>query len=154
MKINKRSGIWFYGLSGSGKTYASNIFKNQFQNPFIIDGDIVRKFISYDIGYSIKDREIQISRILGIIKLALINNHFPIASTVYMTEEIYKECKKINIDVVEILRPFDQIKKIRKLYKNNDNVVGNDISQSHIETDKIFNDGNKEFRNLIENLAR
>ena len=49
-------------------------YKNQFQNPFIIDGDIVRKFISYDIGYSIKDREIQISRILGIIKLALINN--------------------------------------------------------------------------------
>ena len=43
MKINKKKGIWFFGLSGSGKTYASKIIKKIKKNSITIDGDDVRK---------------------------------------------------------------------------------------------------------------
>ena len=59
----KYKGIWFYGLSGSGKTYISKIIKKKTKKSIIIDGDIVRKLVSTDLNYSKKHREIQIKRV-------------------------------------------------------------------------------------------
>ena len=53
--------IWIIGKSGSGKSFfAKKIAKilNKKKNVFWLDGDEFRKYISYDIGYSIKDRKI------------------------------------------------------------------------------------------------
>ena len=62
-------GIWFFGLSGSGKTTSAEYIKNNiFKNSLLLDGDLIRKFVSYDLNYSIEDRCIQIKRILGICK--------------------------------------------------------------------------------------
>ena len=50
--------IWIIGLSGSGKTYlAKNIFKNINGKKIVIDGDMIRKYITYDLKYTIKDRK-------------------------------------------------------------------------------------------------
>ena len=58
---NKRvKGLWFFGMSGSGKTYLSKILKNKIKNSVLVDGDVVRKYVSFDLGYSLKDREHQI----------------------------------------------------------------------------------------------
>ena len=67
----KYKGIWFYGLSGSGKTLLSNTIKKKFKKIFIIDGDKVRKNISFDLSYSQKDRDIQVKRIFGLCKIVL-----------------------------------------------------------------------------------
>ena len=69
--MNKKKGIWFYGLSGSGKSYASILINKKIKNSIVIDGDEVRKNISFDLKYSKKDRNIQLKRMLGIGKIAI-----------------------------------------------------------------------------------
>lgn len=50
--------IWIIGLSGSGKTYlAKKLIKKIKGKKILIDGDVVRKYITYDLRYSKKDRE-------------------------------------------------------------------------------------------------
>ena len=76
-------GIWFYGLSGSGKTYISKILYNKMNNSVLVDGDIVRKYVSTDLSYFKEHREIQIKRVLGISKLIIESEKIPIISTVF-----------------------------------------------------------------------
>ena len=147
-----RKGIWFYGLAGSGKTFASEVCKRKVKNYFLIDGHKIRKIISFDLGYSEADRKIQLKRVLGLIKLSIENNTFPIATTVTMNEEIYNSCLKMDVEVVEIMRPFKQIAQIRSIYKNDSNVVGKDIKQTSINNLKIFNNGTSTFEYEIEKL--
>ena len=90
MNTEKVRGIWFYGYAGSGKTLASNYIKEFFPNPFLIDGDSVRKLISTDLNYSKRERVIQINRVLGIARLAISNKCFPISTTVSMTSRYLK----------------------------------------------------------------
>ena len=56
-------GIRFFGYSGCGKTFASKFLKKRIKNSILVNGDEVRKYISFDIGYSLDDRQIQIQRI-------------------------------------------------------------------------------------------
>lgn len=50
--------IWIIGLSGSGKTYLSKkIFKKIKGKKILIDGDSVRKYLTYQLGYSKSDRK-------------------------------------------------------------------------------------------------
>ena len=66
MITKKYKGVWFYGFSGSGKTVASQFFKKNIKNSLILDGDKIRKYVSFDLGYTIKDRKIQVSRVLDL----------------------------------------------------------------------------------------
>ena len=43
IKINNYKGIWFFGLSGVGKSYASNLIKAKHKNTVVIDGDVVQE---------------------------------------------------------------------------------------------------------------
>ena len=142
-------GVWFYGLAGSGKTYASTVLASTISQPYVIDGDAVRTFISFDLGYTLGERCTQIKRILGISRLTIQNGIFPIASTVFMNQEILDECRANSIEVIEIIRSRDQLHANRKIYKNDDNVVGKDITQDKLETMKIFNDGSHKFEQEI-----
>ena len=146
-------GVWFFGLLGSGKTFASRILNKKLYNSFIIDGDEVRKHVSFDLGYSKIDRNKQLERLIGLNRIVLRNKLFPICSSVIMTEKISEDCKNENIKVLQILRSFDQIQKVRKIYDLDHNVVGKDIKQPEIITDKIFNDGTFNFDNLIKNYV-
>jgi len=51
------------------KKLASKFFKKKLKNSFIFDGDKIRKYISFELGYSIKDRKIQLKRMFGLIKI-------------------------------------------------------------------------------------
>ena len=124
----KRSkGLWFYGLSGSGKSFASSICKEFTTNAFVLDGDDVRKYVSTDLSYSESDRKVQTKRILGISKIVIENNMFPIISTVTMQSDLLNECDKLQIEVILLNRSMDQIHQVREIYKNESNVVGKDI---------------------------
>lgn len=127
LKKNKKKGIWFYGLSGSGKTFASKIIAKKKRNSILIDGDDVRKFLSRDLGYSVNERKIQIRRVFGITKIALKSNLFPIVSTVYMDKYVAKSLAKNNIYLIKIIRDLKKIIKQHKTYRNKKNVVGKDI---------------------------
>ena len=142
-------GIWFIGKSGVGKTTASNLIKSDKKSFILIDGDEVRKYISNDLGYDLKDRKTQVKRLYGIAQLILKNNLTPIISSVYMSECIYKRCKNSKILVINIERDIDELKKIRKLYNNKKNVVGLDLPESKNYDFQIENKGTKFYEEVI-----
>ena len=152
MKLGVK-GIWFYGLAGSGKTFSPHILKKKLDSSFVIDGDEVRKHISFDLGYSIFDRVKHIERLIGLNRLVLKNIFSPICSSVFMSQKILKQCKNKNIKVIKSFRSFDQIKKIRKIYDLDKYVIGKDIKENEIYTENIFNDGTYNFKCLINNYV-
>ena len=142
----KYKGIWFYGLSGSGKTLLSKTLKKKFKNIVIIDGDGVRKNISFDLGYNIEDREIQIKRVWGLCKIMIDQKFFPVASTVYFNNKILNMCKKEKIIPIRIDRlKMKNVFKNHKTYKNKKNVVGIDIKYGNFRTKIISNSNSKSF---------
>ena len=147
---SKYSGVWFYGLAGSGKTFAAKIVSTIIRNPFLIDGDEVRRLISFDLDYTPEDRKIQLQRVLGLAELAIKNAKYPIISTVSMNSEIVGQCQVLNLEVIQVLRPYEQRLSARKmLYTDTKNVVGKDITQEKLTTKKISNDGSDEFKKLV-----
>lgn len=154
--INHRKplGIWFFGLSGSGKTFASKNCAESINNSFIIDGDEVRELISFDLGYSMSERKIQLRRVLGLAQLAKNNGTFPIVSTVTMTLEILQKCSEIGIEVIQIIRPVEQIEEVRKIYQTEQNVVGKDIQQEELNTTKLYNNGCSEFEDAVTKYVK
>ena len=52
--------IWLIGKSGSGKTFYGKKLLTMIKKTkkIHLDGDEIRRFISSDLGYSIKDRKI------------------------------------------------------------------------------------------------
>jgi hypothetical protein len=150
------NGIWFYGLSGSGKSFACIYLKKKIgKNSLIIDGDKVRKYISYDLGYSSMDRKIQITRVSGLAKIVTEQSFFPLISTVFMNNKILKTCKILKILPVKVINK--DIKKIMKnhpTYKNKMHVVGKDISLSKLNTKKIENDLSKNFYKKLDILIK
>ena len=133
-----RTGIWFFGLSGTGKSFASKFTGKYHKNCLIIDGDVVRKYVSFDLGYSKKDRDKQIKRVLGISRIAIESNLFPIISTVYMNSKIAGIAKQNRIEVIKIERDMKKIFKMNKVYKNKKNVVSLDIKYPKITKKSFF----------------
>ena len=153
MKLKKNiKGLWFFGLSGSGKTHLTKILKkNLKKETFVIDGDVVRKHISFDLDYTIKDRKIQVKRVLGIAKLSMENKLFPIISTVYMNSEIQTKSKKIGILVIKISRP--ELKMKSKIYKLKKNVIGKDLKLPVLKSKVLINNGGINFWKKIKKFS-
>tara|TARA_B110000305_G_C19254018_1_gene546183 strand:+ start:373 stop:843 length:471 start_codon:yes stop_codon:yes gene_type:complete len=154
--IKKYKGIWFYGNSGTGKSIASKYVNKLFKNSVLLDGDQIRKYVSFDLGYSIKEREIQINRVYGIAKLVKDSNIFPIMSTVYMNTKIQNKLKRQNILLIKILRDFNKIKNRKNIYNSKiKNVVGVDIknpilkNKFHIANNKTIKEFYKKISKII-----
>ena len=153
--MKKIKGIWLYGLSGTGKSYASNYLKKKLRKSIIIDGDEFRKYISFDLNYSLKHRQIQIKRIFGLSSILIKAGYLPIASSVYMNTEIKNKLKEKNILLILVRRNMITIMKNNKTYKNKKNIVGVDINYSNkLKTKSIFNNGDKKFCPSIIKLIK
>tara|TARA_B100001741_G_scaffold23926_1_gene17662 strand:+ start:122 stop:601 length:480 start_codon:yes stop_codon:yes gene_type:complete len=154
--INKKyKGIWFYGISGSGKTQASKYIKKYIKNSIILDGDEIRKKISFDLDYSIKDRKIQIRRIYGIISILLQNKIFPIVSTVYLDQQMKNKLINTKILTIQLFRNLKLIKNRKLIYsKKTKNVIGKDLKMPLLKKDiKIINNKSKrEFQKRLYKL--
>jgi len=128
LKNNSIKGVWFFGLSGSGKTTSANYLKkNIFINGLLLDGDLIRKHVSTDLGYNIEDRFIQLNRIFGMCEICVASNVFPICSSVYMNKNTIDNLTKLGIKTIKIERNFDELKKM-KIYKLKENVFGLDLN--------------------------
>jgi adenylylsulfate kinase-like enzyme len=143
-----KKGYWFFGFSGSGKTFASKYLKKKIKNSIIIDGDEVRKYISFDLDYSQKHRDLQIRRVYGIGRIAIKSNLFPIISTVWMSNLILKKAKSVGIKVIKINNNNNLNKKLilRKIKKN---IVGHDIFYENLKVDEITNSKDNNFKKLL-----
>lgn len=112
----------------------------------IIDGDEVRKYVSSDLGYTLKDRKIQLNRVYGIARLVVNSGYYPIISTVYLNTKTINLCKKIKILPIRVKREdFNKIISKHKTYKNTKNVVGKDIKYPKLKTIEIINNNKNNF---------
>ena len=155
MIIKKHKGVWFYGVAGSGKTVASRFFKKIIKNCFVLDGDRIRKYVSFDLGYTIKDRKVQVSRVFGLVKLSLESKIFPVVSTVYMNQNMKQKLKKQKIFLINITRDLKNIKNRKKIYNNKTNhVVGVDIKMPKLKNEfKIVNNSTiKDFQKKLQRI--
>ena len=131
---NTDKGLWLFGLSGTGKTFLSKrIFKNK-KRSFIIDGDIVRDLISFDLGYKKSDRIKQNKRVLGIAKMVIKNGYYPIISSVYLDPKIAENAKKNGIKIINVVTAN---KRVNKKLLNKKNIVGKSIKQPKISCEII-----------------
>ena len=147
------SGIWFYGMSGSGKTFCSKIITKIKKKSIIVDGDFVRKNVSFDLGYSERDRKMQCLRMLGISKIIIKSGYYPIISTAYLSRETFKKLKKNNIKPILILRDKKKCIKFGKAYKKNKrNIVGIDIKQEKFKTNIIKNTNKNEIEKELRKI--
>ena len=90
----KIKGLWLFGFSGSGKSFISNKIHQLVKNSVIIDGDEVRKKISFDLSYTITDRITQTQRLFGISEILISNKLFPIVSSSYLGKDVFNLAKK------------------------------------------------------------
>jgi len=67
--------IWFTGLSGSGKTTLATLFEQKLRQlgfkTTLLDGDVIRKGLNKDLGFSDADRAENIRRIAEVSKLMI-----------------------------------------------------------------------------------
>lgn len=98
--------LWFTGLSGSGKTTLANALQQKLNKKGKIvqqlDGDILRKGISKDLGFSMKDREINLNRAIEIAKLLSKNNIIVLCSFISPIRKVRTEFKTNNKNFIEI----------------------------------------------------
>ena len=128
--------VWIIGLSGSGKSFLANkIYKkliNKRKKVIWIDGDDVRKYITYDLGYSIADRKKNSKLIADLCKF-LENKGFIVICSIL---SIFKDHQKINRKKfkrylqIYIKSNLEKIKKknSNNVYQNKRNVVGKNIT--------------------------
>ena len=91
MKDSSQFVVWLTGLPGSGKTTISGQLFPALMRSGIrvekLDGDIVRKELSPELGYSIKDRELHAKRVVYLCKLLSKNGVASIVSLISPLEK-------------------------------------------------------------------
>lgn len=86
--------IWFTGFSGSGKSTLANKLKNDYSEFVYLDGDILRKGISSDLGFSEKDRTENNRRLIEICKLFNSNGKNVVTTFISPFEKIREKAKR------------------------------------------------------------
>lgn len=107
--------VWFYGLSGSGKSSLLNqLEKNLFINNIIstvLDGDELRDGLNYDLGFTNKDRKENLRRTSEVAKILINNGHIVLCAFITplnsQRELINKILGRDNIFWIYVDTPFD-----------------------------------------------
>ena len=131
--------IWILGLSGAGKSFLSTKLQKELSDDFgnflILDGDVIRKVFDNDLGFSIKDRNINASRISKLVLFLSQNKVNVIVSVLSLfpdwlewNRKNIKEYYEIFIDVpISTLKARNNKNVYFKEGDQNKNVVGVDI---------------------------
>jgi adenylylsulfate kinase len=98
--------VWFTGLPCSGKTTIANKVAEILQNKGLkverLDGDIIREELTYDLGFSRKDRDENIKRVTFVAKLLTRNDVIVLATFVSPYRERRKKSRKEIGDFLEV----------------------------------------------------
>jgi adenylylsulfate kinase len=117
--------IQLTGLSGAGKTTIANGVKKLLEQKAyrveVIDGDIYRKILCHDLGFSKEDRHENILRLGFVANLLATNGVIAILAAINPYEEIRRELRKygphvntvwINCDIETLIK-----RDTKQLYK-------------------------------------
>jgi sulfate adenylyltransferase len=173
LKTERKQGvcIYFTGLSGSGKSTLSEKLKERLlsinipqEDITILDGDIIRTNISNGLGFSKKDRSINVRRIGFIASLIVKHKGICICANIapyeedrtYNRENISKYGKYVEVFVNTPLN-ICEIRDVKGLYKKaRSGVIKlftgiNDPYEIPTNADLII-DGTKNIDNCIERI--
>ena len=150
--------IWITGISGSGKTTIAksivSMFHKEIPEMINVDGDEIRELFNDKLGYSEKDRYIQIQRIQRLCYLLEKQNQVVVASALYSREDLLQWNRKNFYEYYEIYlsASIALVKKrdVKGLYKRVEkglekNVVGVDIPWSVPKSPDLKIDCDKNF---------
>jgi len=143
--------VWLIGLSGSGKSFFAKKFVNELnkrkKKVIWIDGDNVRKYITFNLGYSLNDRKKNSFLISNICNFLEKKNYIVICSILSIFREHQKRNRKIFKKYLQIYIKSDLKKLVlqnnKKIYKKK-NIVGIDIKfPEPYRSDFIINNSSK-----------
>jgi len=117
--------VWFTGLSGAGKstiaTELAKILRRQGYKVEVLDGDIVRKSLTRDLGYSRADRDENIRRIGFVADLLTRNGVIVLVSVISPYRDVREEVRQEigNFIEVYVKAPLEvcEQRDVKGLYK-------------------------------------
>ncbi len=103
---NKGVTVWLTGLSGAGKTTIVRCIEEKLKarncRVEVLDGDLIRTWLSQGLGFSKKDRDINVRRVGFVANLLSRNGVVVLAATISPYQDIRDEIRAINKDFVEV----------------------------------------------------
>lgn len=117
--------IWFTGLPCSGKSTLANKLKEKLEElgkkVYILDGDIIRKELNVDLGFSEEDRRENIRRVSVVAKILTQCGVVPIVALVSPFRESRKKARERMENFVEVYvkAPLEVCKErdVKGMYK-------------------------------------
>lgn len=93
----KKKCLWLFGLSGAGKTTLANALAKKLTGckVKVLDGDILRKGINQNLGFSDEDRFENVRRTAEIAQLFLDEDYWVIVALITPFESMRENNKKI-----------------------------------------------------------
>lgn len=117
--------LWFTGMSGAGKSTLSQLLEARLRQSGakveILDGDIVRQFLSKGLGFSREDRDENIRRIGFVCELLSRNGVIAIAAAISPYRAVREEVRARIPNFVEVFMecPMEVLaaRDVKGLYK-------------------------------------
>lgn len=153
--------IFIIGLSGSGKTYFAkkiyNILNKKIKKLIHLDGDEIRKYITYDLNYSINDRKKNHNKISNLCLMLEKKGFVVICSCISIFPNLQKRNKRIFKKYYQIFLDIniEKLKKRnnKKIYQKK-NVVGIDIKfPKPYKSDLILKNNENKNRYIYNKVA-
>lgn len=153
--------IWIIGLSGSGKTYLSKkIYKKITGKKIHLDGDIVRKYLTYNLKYTLKDRERNSLFISDLCKF-LESEGFTVVCSILSIFRNHQKNNRLKFNsYFQIYLKTDlknlKLRNNKNIYSQKKNVVGEEIKfPKPYKNDLIINNSFKPYsKKLIEAILK
>ena len=152
--------IWIIGLSGSGKTYLSKKIFQRFEGKkILVDGDTVRKYITYKLKYSKIDREKNSILISDLCKFLESQGFLVVCSilSIFRKHQKANRRKFQNYFQIFLKTELSNLKKRnnKKIY-NKKNAVGNKINFPYpYKNDLIIKNNFLPYKkNLIDQIVK
>ncbi len=117
--------LWFTGLSGAGKSTLAEAVAPRLRalgkKVEILDGDVVRTYLSKGLGFSREDRDLNIARIAFVAHLLQRNGVFVVTAAISPYRETRDKARALIGDFVEIhiAPPLEECirRDVKGLYK-------------------------------------
>ncbi|MCP3776512.1 adenylyl-sulfate kinase [Paenibacillus sp. MZ04-78.2] len=104
--MNKAVTVWFTGMSGAGKTTISkkvcDILISRSMQVELLDGDILRKGICRDLGFTKEDREKNVERVIYLAKMLNRHNIISLVSLITPYEKSRELARHEIADYIEV----------------------------------------------------
>ncbi|MBW4573029.1 MAG: adenylyl-sulfate kinase [Tolypothrix carrinoi HA7290-LM1] len=98
--------LWFTGLSGAGKTTISKGVALELKARGclveVLDGDVVRTHLSQELGFSKKDRDINVRRIGFVASILSRNQVIAIVAAISPYRDVREEVRRMSENFVEV----------------------------------------------------